>query len=159
MAARRSSCGRRGCSSSLVATQITLGALVVLTGKQPVINTLHVATGALVLGTSLVLTLRTFRVRVAAQPRSASVKPALQPTTIAAATRTPADRSSPIVARTLTKVRLNALVVATTAGGYYMAAPTSAIDPVALAVTCLGTALVASGAAAINQVTSATPTG
>lgn len=51
----------------------------------------------------------------------------------------------------LTKVRLNALVVATTAGGYYMAA-TSAIDPAAMAVTCLGTALVASSASAINQV-------
>jgi protoheme IX farnesyltransferase len=51
----------------------------------------------------------------------------------------------------LTKVRLNALVVATTAGGYYMAAP-AAIDAVTLVVTCLGTALVASGAAAINQV-------
>ena len=41
----------------------TLGALVVLTGKQPLINTLHVATGAIVLGTSLVLTLRAYRVR------------------------------------------------------------------------------------------------
>lgn len=51
----------------------------------------------------------------------------------------------------LTKIRLNALVVATTAGGYYMAAP-AAFDPAALAATCLGTALVASGAAALNQV-------
>jgi protoheme IX farnesyltransferase len=52
---------------------------------------------------------------------------------------------------TLTKVRLNALVVATTAGGYYMAAPPT-IDLASLAITCLGTALVASGASAINQV-------
>ena len=51
----------------------------------------------------------------------------------------------------LTKIRLNALVVATTAGGYYMAAPRS-IDVASLAITCLGTALVASGASAINQV-------
>jgi protoheme IX farnesyltransferase len=51
----------------------------------------------------------------------------------------------------LTKVRLNALVVATTAGGYYMAAPAS-VQPLPLLVACLGTALVASGAAAINQV-------
>lgn len=51
----------------------------------------------------------------------------------------------------LTKLRLNSLVVATTAGGYYMASP-KAVDPAALAVTCLGTALVASGAAALNQV-------
>ncbi len=48
---------------AVVATQVTLGALVVLTGKQPVINTLHVATGAMVLATSLVITLRTFRIR------------------------------------------------------------------------------------------------
>jgi protoheme IX farnesyltransferase len=51
----------------------------------------------------------------------------------------------------LTKARVNALVVATTAGGYYMASA-GPIDPGALAVTCLGTALVASGAAAFNQV-------
>ena len=51
----------------------------------------------------------------------------------------------------LTKIRLNALVVATTAGGYYMAAPAS-VDLASLLVTCLGTALVASGAAAFNQV-------
>jgi heme o synthase len=51
----------------------------------------------------------------------------------------------------LTKVRLNTLVVATAAGGYYMAAPGD-VSPVALAVACLGTALVAGGAAAINQV-------
>jgi heme a synthase len=48
-----------------VAVQITLGAYVVLTAKQPVINTLHVATGAVVFATSLVLTLRLFRVRFA----------------------------------------------------------------------------------------------
>jgi cytochrome c oxidase assembly protein subunit 15 len=47
-----------------VAAQITLGAFVVLTGKHPVVNTLHVATGAMVLGTALFLTLRAFRVRL-----------------------------------------------------------------------------------------------
>jgi len=51
----------------------------------------------------------------------------------------------------LAKVRLNTLVVATTAGGYYMGSRDD-VNPVALAVTCLGTALVAGGAAAINQV-------
>lgn len=51
----------------------------------------------------------------------------------------------------LAKVRVNALVVATTAGGYYMAAP-DVIEPGRFVATCLGTALVASGAAAINQV-------
>jgi len=51
----------------------------------------------------------------------------------------------------LTKVRLNSLVVATVAGGYYMAAPAD-VDGVAMGVACLGAALVAGGAAAINQV-------
>jgi heme a synthase len=45
----------------LVAMQITLGAFVIWSGKDPVINTAHVVNGALVLGTSLVLTLRSFR--------------------------------------------------------------------------------------------------
>lgn len=52
----------------------------------------------------------------------------------------------------LTKIRLNALVVATTAGGFYMASSSHSIDPAVLLSTCMGTALVASGAAAINQV-------
>jgi heme a synthase len=41
--------------------QVTLGAFVVWSGKDPVINTAHVVNGALVLGTSLVLTLRSFQ--------------------------------------------------------------------------------------------------
>ena len=41
--------------------QVTLGAFVVWSGMDPVINTAHVVNGALVLGTSLVLTLRSLR--------------------------------------------------------------------------------------------------
>jgi cytochrome c oxidase assembly protein subunit 15 len=51
--------------AALVAIQITLGALTVLTGKHYIINSLHVVTGAMVLGTSLVLTLRAYRPRFA----------------------------------------------------------------------------------------------
>ena len=51
---------------ALLAIQITLGALTVLSGKHYVINSLHVVTGALVLGTSLVLTLQTCRPHFAA---------------------------------------------------------------------------------------------
>jgi protoheme IX farnesyltransferase len=51
----------------------------------------------------------------------------------------------------LAKVRVNSLVVATTAGGYYMAAR-DGIDWSVLLLVAIGTALVASGAAAINQV-------
>lgn len=51
----------------------------------------------------------------------------------------------------LTKVRLNSLVVFTTAGGYYMGA-VGPIHPWLMLNACIGTALVASGAAALNQI-------
>jgi cytochrome c oxidase assembly protein subunit 15 len=44
----------------LVSMQVTLGAFVIWSGMDPVTNTAHVVNGALVLGTSLVLTLRSF---------------------------------------------------------------------------------------------------
>jgi heme a synthase len=47
----------------LVAVQITLGALTVLSRRDVWINSVHVVCGALVLTTSLVLTLRTWRAR------------------------------------------------------------------------------------------------
>jgi cytochrome c oxidase assembly protein subunit 15 len=49
----------------LVAIQLTLGALTVLTARAVWINSLHLVGGALVLATSLVLTLRTWRPRFA----------------------------------------------------------------------------------------------
>ena len=48
---------------TLLPLQITLGALTVLSGRQPFINSLHVVTGASVLVTSLILTLRAHRAR------------------------------------------------------------------------------------------------
>ena len=47
-----------------IAAQVTLGALVVLSRRDPIVNTMHVATGAFVLGTSVLLTLRSYRVGV-----------------------------------------------------------------------------------------------
>jgi cytochrome c oxidase assembly protein subunit 15 len=44
-----------------VAVQITLGAFVIWSGKDPVINTAHVVNGAAVLGTALTLTLRVWK--------------------------------------------------------------------------------------------------
>lgn len=52
---------------------------------------------------------------------------------------------------TLAKIRVNTLVVATTAGGYYMGA-IGPVDLTGLLLTCAGTGLVAGGAAALNQV-------
>jgi heme a synthase len=46
---------------ALVAIQVTLGALTVLSGRDPGINSFHVVCGAMVLTTSLVLTLRSWR--------------------------------------------------------------------------------------------------
>jgi cytochrome c oxidase assembly protein subunit 15 len=65
-----------------VSTQIALGAFVIWSGLQPVINTAHVVNGALVLATSLVLTLRSFRCRFAvdaASVHSAPVRDGGQP--------------------------------------------------------------------------------
>jgi heme A synthase len=47
----------------LVVIQATLGALVVLSRRQPWVNSAHVVVGAMVLTTSLVLTLRSWQVR------------------------------------------------------------------------------------------------
>ena len=48
-----------------MAVQVTLGGLTVLSQRDVWINSLHVVCGALVLTTSLVLTLRTWRVKFA----------------------------------------------------------------------------------------------
>ena len=53
-----------------VGVQVTLGALVVLSARQPLINTLHVAVGAIVLATTVVLALRTHRAVMPAAVRS-----------------------------------------------------------------------------------------
>jgi cytochrome c oxidase assembly protein subunit 15 len=54
---------------ALVAVQITLGALTVLSKRDVWINSVHVVCGALVLTTSLVLTLRTWRAKFAQDVR------------------------------------------------------------------------------------------
>jgi len=61
---------------ALVALQITLGALTVLSQKQFIINSLHVVNGALVLVTSLVLALRAYYFRFAASAAGAERHPA-----------------------------------------------------------------------------------
>jgi cytochrome c oxidase assembly protein subunit 15 len=49
----------------LVATQVTLGALTVITRRDVWINSVHLVCGALVLATSIVITLRAWRVKFA----------------------------------------------------------------------------------------------
>jgi cytochrome c oxidase assembly protein subunit 15 len=53
---------------ALVAVQVTLGALTVLSRRDPWINSFHVVCGAMVLTTSLVLTLRSWRGTFAGPP-------------------------------------------------------------------------------------------
>ena len=53
---------------ALVTVQITLGALTVLSRREYVINSLHVVTGASVLATTLILTLRAHRARFGDAP-------------------------------------------------------------------------------------------
>ena len=50
----------------VIGVQVTLGAYVIWTAKNEIVNTLHVATGALVLVTSLVISLRAVQARLAA---------------------------------------------------------------------------------------------
>jgi cytochrome c oxidase assembly protein subunit 15 len=62
---------------ALVAVQITLGALTVLTRKSVAITTAHVATGALILGTALAFTLASLKTeRRAGSARRSAHKPA-----------------------------------------------------------------------------------
>jgi cytochrome c oxidase assembly protein subunit 15 len=58
---------------ALVAVQVTLGALTVLSRRDPWINSFHVVCGAMVLTTSLVLTLRSWRGSFA--PTAVRLKP------------------------------------------------------------------------------------
>lgn len=62
----------------LVGVQVTLGALVVISGLQPIINTAHVVNGALLLATSVVLTLRTRWVQLAMGARTSRAGSSLQ---------------------------------------------------------------------------------
>ena len=56
-------------------TQLALGAWTVLSEKQVAVNTAHVATGALLLVTAVVLGLRTYRIRFPDAPRLARAAP------------------------------------------------------------------------------------
>ncbi len=54
---------------ALVAVQVTLGALTVLSQRDVWINSVHLVCGALVLATSIVITLRSWQVRITEQAR------------------------------------------------------------------------------------------
>ena len=110
----------------LLPAQITLGALTVLTGKQVLPTTAHVACGAALLAASLVLTLRV--------ARGGNARRVL-------------DFVS------LTKPRVVVMILLTTAVGFLMGrtGPFTASAFLLLAQTLIGTALVAGGTLALNQ--------
>ena len=122
--------GRPGCSCGASRCRSRSARSSCCSGKQPIINTLHVATGAIVLGDVA-------RAHAARVPGALRGRPVMHvsssdgdPPSGTHEIRRPSPSACAVAgSRTcssLAKVRVNALVVATTAGGYYMAAP--AID-------------------------------
>jgi protoheme IX farnesyltransferase len=126
-AARRAFGGAAGIAAVLVVTQIGLGGLAVLTRLAVVPATLHVVNGALLLGACVVLTTRAWRGDRAARR---------------------AGRVGDYLA--LTKPRVTCMVLVTTAAGFYLGAA-GPVDAARLALTLLGTLLVAAGTSALNQ--------
>ncbi|HEY6842681.1 MAG TPA: COX15/CtaA family protein, partial [Thermoanaerobaculia bacterium] len=131
---------------AVVAVQIALGAYTIWSGKQPVITSLHVVTGALTLALSLLLALtarsvgwRSRRVILSREDGEGS-----RPLRSFASLRmTLKDYLE------LSKARIVAMVLVTTAAGYIFGAPH--ISLALLINTLIGTALVAAGTNALNQ--------
>jgi len=73
----------------LVALQVTLGALTVWSRKAPYITSLHVLTGAIVLGTTMLLVLRVHPVRLAEGSQRAARSAALPGARVTAAHQAP----------------------------------------------------------------------
>lgn len=120
---------------ALLFGQVALGAATVLSKKATLPATAHVATGALLLGVTLVLALRSWR---SGAPAAAPEEPVR---------RRPSRLEDYAV---LSKPRVTALVLVTTLVGFALASQ-GGIDPFRLLATLAGTALLASGTAALNQ--------
>ena len=117
----------------VVPTQILLGGYTVWSGKQPVITSLHVATGALTLALSLLLALTARTVGWRTVQRTANREP----------------RTAIRDYLELSKSRIVLMVLITTAAGFLFAAPHGSIA--LLLNTLIGTALVAAGTNALNE--------
>ena len=151
----------------LVLAQVTLGAFVVWSQKNVAINTAHVVVGALTLATSLVLTLaiaphpiwRRRRRRARPPASRAAPRPIGCPRVKNVDAGVPdhsIDLSAPVAHRAadflaLTKPRLNSLVVVTAGIGYYLGAAGN-VHVASLVQAVIGIALVAGGAAGLNQI-------
>src|SRR5436190_1739767 len=111
----------------VVAAQILLGGYTIWSGKQPVITSLHVVTGAATLALSLMLALVSRVVGWRVEDSRHRLSDYAQ----------------------LSKARIVAMVLVTTAAGYIFGAPH--IRFITLINTLIGTALVAAGTNALNQ--------
>ena len=110
----------------VVPIQILLGAYTIWSAKQPVVTSLHVVTGALTLALTLILALTARAVGWRASS-SRGLRDYLE----------------------LSKARIVAMVLITTAAGYFFGA--QHVSVVLLINTLIGTALVAAGTNALNQ--------
>ncbi len=124
----------------LVAAQVSLGAATVLTRKEALLTTAHVVTGALILATSLLVALRSYR------PKGLGA-PAEPPSRERSAEPAPSALSD---LSTLVKARLTLMVLVTTGVGFYLAS-SGTVSGSLLFYTLLGTGLLSGGASALNQ--------
>ena len=134
----------------LLLTQIVLAALVIWSVKAPFITTFHVWTGALMLGTSFFLTLRSLRMYVPEGQFQTFFQHQLE-----AEREVSGLKSQLSTFWELTKPRIIWLVLVSTIIGFYLGAVESErsilTDPWLLINTILGTAFVAAGVGALNQ--------
>lgn len=127
-------------AGALVA-QLTLGAFTIWTKKAALIATAHVAVGALILGTSVVLALWA-RKGAARQYGEKQKSPAMPENSL--------WRQKIQDYLSLAKPRVTLMVLITMAFGFYLGAR-GAVDAVLLFSALAGTALVAGGTSALNQ--------
>ncbi|HIB96802.1 MAG TPA: protoheme IX farnesyltransferase [Candidatus Marinimicrobia bacterium] len=134
----------------LLLTQIALAAFVIWSIKAPIITTFHVWTGALLLGTSFFLTLRSLRVLIPEGRLQLIFQ--RQPLTV--------EKSNGLKGYLLSlwemmKPRIVSLVLVSTVIGYYLGAVESGksilTEPWMLIHTLIGTAFVAGGAGVLNH--------
>jgi protoheme IX farnesyltransferase len=128
-------------AAGLVVLQIALGAVTVLTRLAVVPATLHVVAGALLLAACLVLSARAF---AAARTVGDSIAPETRPDGGAG------RRPRLLDYLELTKPRVTALVLLTTAAGFHLGAGGSA-GTTLLLHALFGTLCVAAGTSALNQ--------
>jgi len=130
----------------LVACQITLGIVTVLSHKVPWITSLHVMTGAATLGCTGLLAFRAMPLR---RRQSAAVSDAGQP----AQAKALKPRSIVAAYLELTKPRIGMMVIITAALGYYLSALAARefAGWLHFLITMLGIGMSGSGASVLNQ--------